>query len=1038
MTPCIALGLLLASGVIVESVAPGSPAQKAGLEPGDRLVSWSQAAETGTFRTPFDLDDVEGERAPRGAVRLLAIRGDREVSTSLDAEGWGLMVRPELPESALAELQSARSAAAEGRHEEAARILAGLAPMAPDPGVASWLHVQSGHAWAAAKRWPEAQLEYEGALPGLAPREAATVWTTRALAYRDADAGTDAKAAYDEAMRLLLADGGEGLRFADTFRLSLYIKMEAARVQEAHHSVEIGQRLAPDSILQSRLLTAEGMWCYHGGDARCATRLTQSALAIVARKAPGSRMEVSGLINLGVYAEERGDYATAEDSLRKAITILERPGSDPYYASAALSNLGSVLGARGDPDSAQDVLERALAVGRDLPVLRSATPTILVNLGDIAAERGEVARAEEYYSRAVALVESVDVGWSQLIGPLDALGQLALARGDFDRAQSQFQRVRSLTGGRLAGVHFARNILGSGDVARARGNAEEAERLYQEVAKVARTDRPGTAGEAEALGRIAELRVAAGRMAEAAELYKEAVAALDVQRNRMGSGQEHGSSRLASFSRLYASYVQVLLSLGRPADAFSVVESSRARALLELLAQRDLGFARDIPPSLEQERRRIQAEYDRALSQLEALDAKSEAGAADALSARLRELQRDRLRLAAEIRKSAPGLAQIEDPRPLSVADARRTLDEGTLYLSFLVDEEKTVLFAIEPDGAEGDVRTFEIPIARKDLQERVAAFVALLQDRSSPPARINDAGEELYRLLLSPVEGRISSRSRLLISPDGPLQTLPFAALVARRGAQTRFLAELTPTHLIASATLYAELRQRRPSRKNAALSVAAFGDPRYPRDKRFGDEVALRSGVRGRSLEPLPGTRREVLEIERLYPKQVKAFLDKDATEENAKSIPRETRLVHFGCHAVLNSRFPLDSALVLSVPESPVEGRDNGMLQAWEIFEDVRLDADLVTLSACESGLGKDVGGEGLVGLTRAFQYAGARSVLASLWNVADDSTAELMAVFYRKLKEGKPKDQALQAAQVAMIGRGFSPFHWAAFQLTGDWR
>jgi CHAT domain-containing protein len=136
------------------------------------------------------------------------------------------------------------------------------------------------------------------------------------------------------------------------------------------------------------------------------------------------------------------------------------------------------------------------------------------------------------------------------------------------------------------------------------------------------------------------------------------------------------------------------------------------------------------------------------------------------------------------------------------------------------------------------------------------------------------------------------------------------------------------------------------------------------------------------------------------------------------------------------------PLNSALALTLPESPAPGRDNGLLQAWEIFEQVRLDADLVTLSACETALGQEMGGEGLVGLARAFQYAGARSVLASLWGVGDDSTAELMKRFYGHLQAGKAKDEALRAAQIDLL-RGAAPgvahpFHWAPFVLIGDWR
>src|SRR5262249_34490517 len=145
----------------------------------------------------------------------------------------------------------------------------------------------------------------------------------------------------------------------------------------------------------------------------------------------------------------------------------------------------------------------------------------------------------------------------------------------------------------------------------------------------------------------------------------------------------------------------------------------------------------------------------------------------------------------------------------------------------------------------------------------------------------------------------------------------------------------------------------------------------------------------LRGRSLPSLPSTREEVLEIGDLYTGRSQSFLGADATEEHAKAELPRARYVHFACHGILNSRFPLNSALALTIPEAVAEGGDNGLLEAWEIIERVRTDADLVTLSACETSLGAEVSGEGLVGLAWAFQYAGARSLVTSLWSVSDDS-------------------------------------------------
>jgi CHAT domain-containing protein len=178
----------------------------------------------------------------------------------------------------------------------------------------------------------------------------------------------------------------------------------------------------------------------------------------------------------------------------------------------------------------------------------------------------------------------------------------------------------------------------------------------------------------------------------------------------------------------------------------------------------------------------------------------------------------------------------------------------------------------------------------------------------------------------------------------------------------------------------------------------------------------------------------------LRELSPAGASLWLGADAIEGRAKSVGLDSRIVHFACHGFVDEHFPLESGLARSVPESWRPGVDNGLLQAWEVFEQVRLDADLVTLSACRTGVGKQLAGEGLLGLTWAFQYAGARSVLASLWEVSDASTAELMRRFYGYLRGGAAKAEALRRAQLALLRRPATsaPYFWAAFQLTGDWR
>jgi CHAT domain-containing protein len=268
-------------------------------------------------------------------------------------------------------------------------------------------------------------------------------------------------------------------------------------------------------------------------------------------------------------------------------------------------------------------------------------------------------------------------------------------------------------------------------------------------------------------------------------------------------------------------------------------------------------------------------------------------------------------------------------------------------------------------------------------------------------------------------------------------LNSLPFGALVteARPGSRPRYWIEDRPLSVVGSATLLAELRGRRRGAKRAGPELVAFGDPQYAtraagEERDAGDKEAL--------LGPLPFSRDEVKGIASLFPGAAAVRLGRDATKAAVKRLGQGPRYLHFACHALVDSSIPSESALALS-SSSGMEGEQSGMLRAWEVFEEANLDAELVVLSACQTGLHQEKAGQGLLGLVRAVQFAGARSVIASLWGVSDRSTAELMKTLYSGLRAGLPRDVALQRAQVSMIeagGERSHPYRWAAFALMGD--
>jgi CHAT domain-containing protein len=556
--------------------------------------------------------------------------------------------------------------------------------------------------------------------------------------------------------------------------------------------------------------------------------------------------------------------------------------------------------------------------------------------------------------------------------------------------------------------------------------AEEYHRTSLEIrARLA----PGSTAHADSLLCLAGLLREKGQLEVSAELFGTALNILERDIARFDGTEEIRADRRALYASNYREYLELLVRRNQPERAFSVLERSRARWLLSMIAERDLVLAADLPVELKQARTLNDLAYDRVQNQLYGLPA-SAGPRREALAARLVGLQSERERIAEKIRRASPRLAGLQYPGALDLAGVRHMLDPGTALLAYSVGPERTILFVVKPEGAAGSpVDVFTIPSGEKSLRAMTQAFRRQIEDGIPSRAALATGARALYELLVKPAEAQLADSTRLLIVPDGPLHNLPFGALLH---TSRQYLVEWRPVHTVVSATVYGELKKMRHPPSAGKLSLIAFGDPNSGQDP-----GSARKSLS--SLSSLPFSRDEINGIAALFPRRSEIYVGAEATEERARHLDRSVRYVHFATHAILDEKSPLNSAIVLRVPEKWTEGRENGLLQAWEILEHVRLDADLVVLSACESGRGSELRGEGLIGLTRAFQYAGARSVLASLWTIDDRRTAELMRSFYRHLLNGKSKDEALRSAQMELIHRPSSnPFYWAAFSLFGDWQ
>jgi CHAT domain-containing protein len=441
----------------------------------------------------------------------------------------------------------------------------------------------------------------------------------------------------------------------------------------------------------------------------------------------------------------------------------------------------------------------------------------------------------------------------------------------------------------------------------------------------------------------------------------------------------------------------------------------------------------------------------------------------------------------AELKTQSPRYAALTQPAPLGLTEIQASVtDDSTLLLEYSLGEKRSYLWAMTATS----FSSYELP-SRAVIEAAARRCYELLTARNAyvkfetadeKRERVKKADAEypkaamaLSEMLLGPVAGQLG-RKRLLVVPDGALEYVPFAALTAPSQARaasprnTRRSTSFVPLMVqhevtsIPSASTLAVLRRELQGRALAEKVVAVFADPVFDKtDERFtghvsrgthrqahpataaeiataGEQDLTRSSEGGPDLQRLPYTRHEAEAILALAPSTArKAALGFDANRMTAMSEDLSNyRIIHFATHSFLDSTNPELSSIALSMLDR--QGRpQEGFLRAHEVFN-LKLDAELVVLSGCRTGLGKEVKGEGLYGMTRGFMYAGSKRVVVSLWDVQDQATARLMTDFYRGLLGSRRlrTAAALREAQIAIWreARWQAPYYWAGFILQGE--
>jgi CHAT domain-containing protein len=487
-----------------------------------------------------------------------------------------------------------------------------------------------------------------------------------------------------------------------------------------------------------------------------------------------------------------------------------------------------------------------------------------------------------------------------------------------------------------------------------------------------------------ALHNRASIHLKEGEVEQGLTLLKKAVELVERHRSSI-QGEAGRIGFVGDKQAVYRDLVAALVQTGQPAEAFEYAERGKARALVDMLAGKKAfatGNKTDLEPLMAQWQ---EAERDDATAGIRiTTPTKRRSAQARALSLR-KKIKEYSLQIAALVTVNTPTLEEI-----------RKQLPEGETLVEYFGSDDTFFAFIVNHDEVYG------VKLEVKELRQKIEAFREHLMDPDSYQCKVD--GQALYEKLIQPIEGFITSKN-LTIVPHGALHYLPFNALYEKDS----FLIDRYNIRVLPSASVMTFLKDRR---EGHAGNLLAFGNPDL-----------------GDPIYDLPGAQNETIAITKDRPKS-KLLLRKQATETAIKRFGDQFRYIHFATHGTFDAEKPLSSGLLL-VGDS----ENDGMLTVNELY-DLSLPADLVTLSACETALGKVANGDDVVGFTRGFLYAGVSSIVSSLWKVDDQATSILMQEFYKSLKE-TDKRSALRTAQLKVKDTYHAhPYYWAAFQITGS--
>ncbi|NJK75210.1 MAG: tetratricopeptide repeat protein [Microcoleus sp. SU_5_6] len=773
--------------------------------------------------------------------------------------------------------------------------------------------------------------------------------------------------------------------------------------------------------------------------------------------------EATTLNNIAVVYLTLGETQKALEYFDRSLPLSRAVGNRSNEA-VTLSNIGKIYSDLGEKQQALEYYQQSLSLSQTAGD-RSIQANILINLGAAYSELGEIEKALEYYHQSLHFSRAA----GDRIGEattLSNMGRIYDDAGNRQEALKYFDRalfLKRATGDRSGEATILKNI---GLAYLKLGEKQQALEYFSQSLVLSRAvGNPGI--EAVTLFGMAAAKRDLGKLNEAIKDIEASIKIIENLRTKIASN-ELRTSYFSTVQDYYEFYIDLLMQLhktqpksGYDAKALAASERSRARSLLELLKEAKTNIREGISSDLLHQEQQLQQQLDDIEKRRIELVSSSTPNqdAVENLDKKRLELLQKYQQNQTQIRSTSPRYASLTQPQPLALREIQKQiLDKNTVLLEYSLGEKQSYLWVVTTT----EITSYELP-KRADIETAARNFRDTVTNPRyrDLPKRVAEASANLSELILQPAAAQLGNK-RLLIVPDGVLHYTPFAALSLPKAAQpnaNNFLIFQHEIITLPSASTLAILRQNYADRKPPTQTLAILADPVFSLDderikgkitqttteklesNNLGLSRSLRTSDLGWPPARLPFTRQEAQTILGLLPpvsSSQKFDFDASRTTATDGSLANY-QIVHFATHGIANSQNPELSGILMSMVDDK-GNLVNGFLRLTDIFN-LKLAANLVVLSACQTGLGQNIQGEGMVGLTRGFMYAGAQRVGVSLWNVDDEGTSVLMQKFYQKmLQEKLAPAAALRAAQMELMSqeKWRSPYYWAAFTLQGEWK